>query len=63
MTYDDVQGKDFRKFQSDAEDRLVLGGSPCTYFNALDNRTITDKAVREAYLGLTRTTMSSSQAV
>ena len=50
MTYDDVQGKDFRKFQSDAEDRLVLGGSPCTYFNALDNRTVTDKAVREAYL-------------
>ena len=31
-----------------APDRLVLGGSPCTYYWAPDNRKITDKKVREA---------------
>jgi peptide/nickel transport system substrate-binding protein len=50
LGYDDVQAKDFRQFQSDASDRLVIGGSPCTYFYALDYRKITDKAVREALL-------------
>lgn len=50
MSYDDVQAKSFRKFQSDHADRLVLGGSPCHYFYALDMRTIKDKAIREAVL-------------
>ena len=50
MTYDDVQAKNFRKFQNDHADRLVVGGSPCTYFYAPDYRTITDKAIREALL-------------
>ena len=34
--------------QQKAPDRLVLGGSPCTYYWAPDNRKITDKKVREA---------------
>ena len=39
--------------QQTARDRLVLGGSPCTYFYAPDNRKITDKKVaRGARLGL-----------
>ncbi len=50
MTYDDIDAKNYDKFSTDAADRLVSGGSPCTYFYALDNRTITDKAVREAVL-------------
>lgn len=50
LTYDDVQAQNFRKFQQDAADRLVLGGSPCTFFSSPDYRTVTDKSVREALL-------------
>lgn len=50
LTYDDVDAKNFREFQNNHADRLVIGGSPCTYFYALDYRKITDKAVREALL-------------
>jgi peptide/nickel transport system substrate-binding protein len=49
MTYDDVQANSFREFQNEHEDRLVLGGSPCHYFYAMDMRKIKDKAVREAF--------------
>jgi len=45
MTYDDFQAKDYRKFQD--TDRMVQGGSPCTYFYAVDNRKTT-KEIREA---------------
>jgi peptide/nickel transport system substrate-binding protein len=48
MTYDDVQAKDYREFQQKAPDRLALGGSPCTYFYAMDYRTLKDKAIKEA---------------
>jgi peptide/nickel transport system substrate-binding protein len=48
MTYDDVQAQNFREFQQDAADRLVLGGSPCHFFAAPDYRKITDKSIREA---------------
>ncbi|CAA9347166.1 MAG: Oligopeptide ABC transporter, periplasmic oligopeptide-binding protein OppA [uncultured Nocardioidaceae bacterium] len=48
MTYDDVQAQNYRKFQQQAPDRLVTGGSPCTYYYAADYRKITDMAVREA---------------
>lgn len=48
MTYDDVLGSNFRTFNSDHKDRLVLGGSPCTFYWAPDYRKITDKRVRQA---------------
>ena len=48
LTYDDVLAEDFRTFQNDHEDRLVLGGPPCTSYWAPDNRKITDKKVRQA---------------
>jgi peptide/nickel transport system substrate-binding protein len=48
LNYDDVQAKNYREFQNEHADRLVLGGSPCTYFYALDMRVIKDKAIREA---------------
>jgi len=47
MTYEDVQAKDFRKFQTDYADRLVVGGAPVTYYYAPDYRNTT-KEVREA---------------
>ena len=50
MTYEDVLAKDFRKFQTDYADRLVVGGAPVTYYYAPDYRKITDKAVREALI-------------
>jgi peptide/nickel transport system substrate-binding protein len=50
LTYDDIDAKNYDQFTTQANDRLVIGGSPCTYFYALDNRTITDKKVREAVL-------------
>lgn len=53
MTYEDVQAKDFRKFQNDHADRLVVGGAPTTYYYAPDYRKITDKAVREALIWAT----------
>ncbi|WP_191907931.1 ABC transporter substrate-binding protein [Nocardioides cynanchi] len=48
LTYDDLLAPDFAKMQSTAPDRLTLGGTPCTYYWAPDNRKITDKKVREA---------------
>lgn len=48
MTYDDILGPDYRAFTTDAKDRLVLGGSPCTFYWAPDYRKITDIKVRQA---------------
>ncbi|MDX6326827.1 MAG: peptide/nickel transport system substrate-binding protein [Nocardioidaceae bacterium] len=48
MTYEDIQAQDYRKFQEQAQDRIVNGGSPCTYFLAPDYRKITDLKVRQA---------------
>lgn len=48
LTYEDVQAQNFRKFQQDHADRMVLGTSPCTFYSAPDYRKITDKSVREA---------------
>jgi len=48
MTYEDIQAQDYRKFQEQAGDRIVNGGSPCTYFLAPDYRKITDIKVRQA---------------
>lgn len=48
MTYEDVQAANYRKFKSEHSDRLVLGGSPCTYYFAPDYRKITDIKVRQA---------------
>jgi peptide/nickel transport system substrate-binding protein len=48
MTFDDVLGTDYRKFQEDAPDRLVAGPQPCTAYWALDYRTITDINIRRA---------------
>ena len=47
---DDVDAKNYREFQNEHSDRLVLGGQPCTFFYALDYRRITDRAIREALL-------------
>ena len=48
LTYDDLLAPDFQQMKQKAPDRLTLGGSPCTYYWAPDNRKITDKKVREA---------------
>jgi peptide/nickel transport system substrate-binding protein len=48
LTYDDLLAPDFNKMKQTAPDRLTLGGSPCTYYWAPDNRKITDKKVRQA---------------
>jgi peptide/nickel transport system substrate-binding protein len=48
LTYDDLLAPDFAQMKQKAPDRLTLGGSPCTYYWAPDNRKITDKKVREA---------------
>ena len=48
LTYDDLLAPDFQKMKSKAPSRLTLGGSPCTYYWAPDNRKITNKKVREA---------------
>jgi peptide/nickel transport system substrate-binding protein len=48
LTYDDLLAPDFQKMQRDSPERLTLGGSPCTYYWAPDNRKITNKKVREA---------------
>ena len=48
LTYDDLLAPDFSQMQKDSPDRLVLGGQPCTYYWAPDNRKITNKKVREA---------------
>jgi peptide/nickel transport system substrate-binding protein len=48
LTYDDLLAPDFNQMKQKAPERLMLGGSPCTYYWAPDNRKITDKTVREA---------------
>jgi peptide/nickel transport system substrate-binding protein len=48
LTYDDLLAQDFSQMRTKAPSRLTLGGSPCTYYMAPDNRKITDKRVREA---------------
>ena len=48
LTYDDLLSPDFTKMQQSSPNRLTLGGTPCTYFWAPDNRKITSKKVREA---------------
>jgi peptide/nickel transport system substrate-binding protein len=48
LTYDDILPADFRTFQTEHEDRLVLGPQPCTMYWAPDYRQVTDKSVREA---------------
>ncbi len=48
LTYEDVQASNYRTFKEKYPERLVLGGSPCTYYYAPDNRKITDKTVRQA---------------
>ncbi len=48
MTRSDVLAQDYRKFKTDAPERLVLGGSPCTYYSAFDYRKVKDIEVRKA---------------
>jgi peptide/nickel transport system substrate-binding protein len=48
LTYDDLLAPDFQKMKQQSPERLTLGGSPCTYYWAPDNRKITNKKVREA---------------
>jgi peptide/nickel transport system substrate-binding protein len=48
LTYDDLLAPDFTQMQSKAPSRLTLGGNPCTYYWAPDNRKIKNKLVREA---------------
>jgi peptide/nickel transport system substrate-binding protein len=48
LTYDDLLSPDFTKMKQDSPDRLTLGGTPCTYYWAPDNRKIKSKLVREA---------------
>jgi peptide/nickel transport system substrate-binding protein len=48
LTYDDLLAPDFQKMKQTDPSRLTLGGSPCTYYWAPDNRKITNKKVRQA---------------
>jgi peptide/nickel transport system substrate-binding protein len=48
LTYDDVQAADFAKARSQASDRMVIGGLPCTFIWYPDNRKIKDKRIRMA---------------
>jgi peptide/nickel transport system substrate-binding protein len=48
LTYDDLLAPDFQQLKQKDPSRLTLGGSPCTYYWAPDNRKIKDKKVREA---------------
>ena len=48
FTIDDIQGTNYRKFTSEANDRLVPGATPCTRYGAPDMRKITDLKVRQA---------------
>ncbi len=46
ISYDDVLAQNYRKMNDTG--RLVTGGQPCTFFYALDQRKVTDKAIAEA---------------
>jgi peptide/nickel transport system substrate-binding protein len=48
MTREDVRAPAYRRFEEEAPERLVLGGSSCTYFVAPDYRKVTDIDVRRA---------------
>jgi len=48
LTYDDLLAPDFQKMKTQSPDRLTLGGQPCTYYWAPDNRKVTNKKVRQA---------------
>ena len=48
LTFDDVLGTDYQKFQDQAADRLVPGPTPCTRYWAPDYRKITDIKIRQA---------------
>jgi peptide/nickel transport system substrate-binding protein len=48
LTYDDLLAPDFQQMKQKDPSRLTLGGSPCTYYWAPDNRKIKNKLVREA---------------
>jgi peptide/nickel transport system substrate-binding protein len=48
LTYDNLLAPDYQKMQQKGSDRLTLGGQPCTFYWAPDNRKITDKSIREA---------------
>jgi peptide/nickel transport system substrate-binding protein len=48
LTYDNLLAPDYQKMQRDSPERLTLGGQPCTFYWAPDNRKITDKRIREA---------------
>jgi peptide/nickel transport system substrate-binding protein len=48
LTYDDLLAPDFTQLKQKDPSRLVLGGQPCTFYWAPDNRKVTDKKVREA---------------
>lgn len=48
LTFDDVLAENFRTFQDEESDRLILGGQPCTFYWGLDYRKIKDIKVRQA---------------
>ncbi len=48
LTYDTLLAPDFQQMQQQSPERLTLGGSPCTFYWAPDNRKITSKKIREA---------------
>ena len=48
LTYDNLLAPDFQQLQQEDPSRLVLGGMPCTFYWAPDNRRIQSMKVREA---------------
>ena len=48
LTYDNLLTPDYRTARNEAQDRLVLGSAPCTFYQALEWDEITDPLVREA---------------
>jgi peptide/nickel transport system substrate-binding protein len=48
LTYDNLLAPDYQKMKQTASDRLTLGGTPCTYYWAPDNRKITNIKIRQA---------------
>ncbi len=48
LTYDNLLAPDYAKMKQQSADRLTLGGQPCTFYWAPDNRKITDKRIRQA---------------
>ena len=48
MTREDLPAQTYRRFEAQAPERLVLGGSSCTHYVAPDYRAVTDIEVRKA---------------